>query len=32
VRDPKSPGADFPGADTPVPEAIFYLDDMSVSE
>ena len=32
IRDPKSPGADFPGADTPVPEALFYLDDLSVSE
>jgi hypothetical protein len=32
MRDPKSPGADFPGADQPVPEAAFHLDDLSVSE
>ena len=31
VRDPKSPGEDFPGADAPVREAVFYLDDVSVS-
>ena len=30
-RDPKSPGEDFPGADEPVPEAVFYLDDVSVT-
>jgi hypothetical protein len=32
TRDPKSPGEDFPNADQPVPEAIFYIDDLSVSE
>lgn len=32
VRDPKSPGEDFPDADTPVPEAVFHLDDLSISE
>ena len=32
LRDPKSPGEDFPNADQPVPEAIFCIDDVSVSE
>lgn len=32
LRDPKSPGADLPKADQPVPEAAYYLDDVSVSE
>jgi len=32
LRDPKSPGEDFPNADQPVPEAIFFIDDVSVSE
>ena len=32
VRDPKSPGEDFPSVDRPVPEAIFCIDDVSVSE
>lgn len=29
LRDPKSPGEDFPGGDEPVPEAIYNLDDVS---
>jgi hypothetical protein len=32
TRDPKSPGEDFPSADAPVAEAIFYVDDMTVIE
>ena len=32
LRDPKSPGEDFPNADQPVPEAVFCIDDVSVSE
>ncbi|HNQ90087.1 MAG TPA: hypothetical protein PKM73_15835 [Verrucomicrobiota bacterium] len=32
LRDPKSPGADLPNADQPVPEAAYYIDDVSVSE
>jgi hypothetical protein len=32
LRDPKSPGEDFPNADQPVPEAIFCIDDVSVSQ
>jgi hypothetical protein len=31
TRDPKSPGEDLPGADEPAPEAVFYVDDVSVS-
>jgi len=30
-RDPKSPGEDLPGADDPAPEAVFCVDDVSVS-
>ena len=29
-RDPKSPGEDLPGNDDPAPEAVFYVDDVSV--
>jgi len=32
LRDPKSPGEDFPHADQPVGEAAYYIDDVSVSE
>jgi len=31
TRDPKSPGEDLPGAGEPAPEAVFYVDDVSVS-
>ena len=31
TRDPKSPGEDLAGTDDPAPEAVFYLDDVSVS-
>ena len=31
TRDPKSPGEDLPGTDDPIREALFYLDDVSVS-
>jgi hypothetical protein len=31
LRDPKSPGEDMPGTDDPVREAVFYIDDVSVS-
>ena len=31
LRDQKSPGEDFPGADEPVPAATFHLDDLSVA-
>lgn len=29
LRDPKSPGADIPGGDEPVPEAVYNIDDVS---
>jgi hypothetical protein len=32
LRDPKSPGEDFSNADQPVPEAIFCIDEVSVSQ
>jgi hypothetical protein len=31
TRDPKSPGEDLTGTDDPAREAVFYLDDVSVS-
>ncbi|NWG12222.1 MAG: exo-alpha-sialidase [Acidobacteria bacterium] len=30
LRDPKSPGADVPHADDPVPQAVFHIDDLEV--
>ncbi len=30
LRDPKSPGTDLPGGDVPAPEAVFFIDDVSV--
>jgi hypothetical protein len=32
TRDPKSPGEDFPNADKSLPEAIFFIDDVSVRD
>jgi hypothetical protein len=31
LRDPKTPGEDFPGADERVPEAVYYIDDLTVT-
>jgi hypothetical protein len=30
LRDPKTPGEDFPGGDEPVPAAVYHIDDLTV--